>query len=355
MRARAAQPTALCPEHASPLPAAARTFFPPTHLPLPAHAGLRVDCRTRKAMTPLLFAAYGGALRACQAATVCCGGPCCTHARTHMQTPLHMPAGHTETVALLLKRKANPAAVNKKGQTVLQISKPEVGGSGAMGWLRGGSSSSSSGVVEARQLQALHVLRDFRAPVRTLVCTSSVPCQPHPPSCPRRPHPSHRLPRARARLPQVVPLIEEALAAAAAAAAQRPAQAGGAGGGGVKRERPGQRQKGGQAGGGEGAAEGATVAGEQQDREGGASGSGAHAEAGQAEAQVEQVQAQAPEEAAAGSGAQLPPNGVALGASAEAGGGGGGEAPAPLAADQLAEAPAAKKQRFMLSFSDDDE
>eukprot|EP00983_Pelagomonas_calceolata_P126619 1161324-Pelagomonas_calceolata.AAC.4 len=34
--------------------------------------------------------------------------------------------GHTEAVSLLLKRKANPAATNKRGQSVLDLCKPEV-------------------------------------------------------------------------------------------------------------------------------------------------------------------------------------------------------------------------------------
>lgn len=38
----------------------------------------------------------------------------------------HVHTGHTEVVELLLKRKANPANTNKKGQSVLEMSKPEV-------------------------------------------------------------------------------------------------------------------------------------------------------------------------------------------------------------------------------------
>jgi ankyrin repeat protein len=38
-----------------------------------------------------------------------------------------MCTGHAEVVTLLLKRKANPATTNKRGQSVLELSKLEVG------------------------------------------------------------------------------------------------------------------------------------------------------------------------------------------------------------------------------------
>lgn len=58
---------------------------------------------------------------------------CVTQKHSSAKATVHQPhcfdvarAGHVEMVELLLKRKANPATTNKRGQSVLELSKPEV-------------------------------------------------------------------------------------------------------------------------------------------------------------------------------------------------------------------------------------
>lgn len=108
-------------------------------------AGLHVDCRTRKGMTPLMMAAQQGG----DGSGFSCGKPqdFATSRKQHrrfdgrpgrpnsMVSSLtrcpsarilaSMCAGNAELVGLFLKKKANASATNKKGQSVVDQAKTE--------------------------------------------------------------------------------------------------------------------------------------------------------------------------------------------------------------------------------------